>query len=165
MNTHTVNAHAIGARYALLRQAYPQDDRNELMITAWLQVLGREPRFPSDVEEGLADILGEGEVSCVVAAVMVIIKDTATAARLVAMGQEKILVAPSLILGVPSRIMLVAGPLIGRMESDGVFEALVALIGQKRGQVAAAAKPALARADEAGVHMDGGNPWAAHMGD
>ena len=54
MNTHTVNAHAIGARYALLRLAYPQDDRNELMITAWVQVLGREPRFPSDVEDGLA---------------------------------------------------------------------------------------------------------------
>ena len=54
MNTHTVTAHAIGARYALLRLAYPKDDRNELMITAWVQVLGREPRFPSDVDEGLA---------------------------------------------------------------------------------------------------------------
>ena len=36
---------------------------------------------------------------------------------------------------------------------------------QKQSQVAAAAKPALGRGDEAGVHMDGRNPGVSQMGD
>ena len=54
MKTTTVNVQAIGEAYASFQRDYPHDDWNELMIAAWVKVEGREPRFPCDVEEGLA---------------------------------------------------------------------------------------------------------------
>ena len=49
-----------------------------------------------DREERLADLAGEGEIALPVAAVEIIEEDAADAARLVAMRQEEILVAPFL---------------------------------------------------------------------
>jgi len=65
----------------------------------------------------------------------------------------------------PGRVVPVAAGLEGGVEVDGVLEALVALVGQQRGQVAAAAEPAPRGADEAGVHVHRRHARAAHVGD
>ena len=49
-----------------------------------------------DVEEGLADVAREGEVAREVAAVEIVVEDAADAARLAAVRQEEIVVAPFL---------------------------------------------------------------------
>ena len=52
------------------------------------------------VEEGLADGAGEGEVGLRLAAPDIVVEDAADAARLVAVLQEEVLVAPRLESGV-----------------------------------------------------------------
>ena len=79
----------------------------ELDVTAAAHELvlafGRGPRLVHvsahdlrvDGEEGLADVAGEGEVALEIAAVEIVIEDAADAARLAAMGQIEVFVAPS----------------------------------------------------------------------
>src|ERR1700730_10741516 len=62
-----------------------------------------------DGEERLAHLLGEGEVALPVAAVDIVVEDTADAARLVAVLQKEILVAPLLEAGIVGRVMGIAG--------------------------------------------------------
>src|SRR5215218_4911580 len=51
-------------------------------------------QFGIDFQEGAADVLGKGEVGVPVARIMPVIEDAADAARLIAMRQVKIFVAP-----------------------------------------------------------------------
>src|SRR6185437_14066436 len=64
-----------------------------------------------DAEESLADRPREGEVGGVVAAVQMVVEDAADAARLIAVGQVEIVVAPRLETPVIGRI----GPVAGRL--------------------------------------------------
>src|SRR5690349_5393154 len=74
-----------------------------------------------DLQEGAADILREGEVGVPVAAVVPVVEDAADAARLFAVRQIEILVAPLLVLVViGNAVRLVAGVLHRGMEGDGV---------------------------------------------
>src|SRR5690606_15873388 len=118
-----------------------------------------------DLQEGLADGLGEGEVPLPVAAVVVVVEDAAGAARFIAVGQEEILVAPLLVFGVPGRVEGVAGALHGGVEVDGVGVVVAAVRIQHGRQVAAAAEPGLRRRDQAGVHVHGGHARADRMAD
>uniref|UniRef100_A0A0N4Z401 LigA n=1 Tax=Parastrongyloides trichosuri TaxID=131310 RepID=A0A0N4Z401_PARTI len=118
-----------------------------------------------DLEEGLADRLGEGEVLLPVAAVVVVVEDAAGAARLVAVGQEEILVAPVLVFGVPRRVEGVAGALHGGVEVDGVGVVVATVRVQHGRQVAAAAEPGLGRRDQPGVHVHGGHARADGVAD
>src|SRR3546814_15645406 len=61
-----------------------------------------------DVEECLSDVAGEGEVG-LEAAVEIVVEDAADAARLVAVLQEEILVAPRLEARVVVGVMGIAG--------------------------------------------------------
>src|SRR5216683_2545317 len=73
-----------------------------------------------DREEGLADVAGEGEVAGEVAAVEIVVKDAADAARLAAVGQMKVLVAPLLEARIVGGVLAIAGGLEGGMEGVGV---------------------------------------------
>jgi hypothetical protein len=55
-----------------------------------------------DVEERLADGAGEAEVALEVAGVVAVVEDAADAARLLAVRQVEVLVAPGLVLRMPS---------------------------------------------------------------
>ena len=66
-----------------------------------------------------------------------VVKNPPDAARLVAVGQEEILVAPGLVFGVPVRVVGVAGGLEGGVEADRVRRLLAALFVEDRGQVGA----------------------------
>src|SRR5882757_7654706 len=62
-----------------------------------------------DVEEGFAHRLGESEIPLPLAAVVMIVKDPADAARLTTMRQPEIGVGPLLIFGEPILVEAVAG--------------------------------------------------------
>ena len=110
-----------------------------------------------DVKEGAPHVLGEGEVLLPFARVEVVIEDAADAARLVAVRQEEILVAPFPELLIVGHLVGVAGALHGGMEIDRVGVVLHPQAVQHRGEVSAAAEPCLGGHDEAGVHVDSWN--------
>ena len=94
-----------------------------------------------DVEEGFADILCEGEVGFPVAAVVVVIKDAAGAARFFAVGQVEIFVAPFFEFRIVARVVTVAGGFHGGVEVARVGVVVAALDVEDGGEVAAAAEP------------------------
>ena len=96
---------------------------------------------------------------------MPVIKDAAYAARLVAVGQKEVFVAPGLVFAVPVGIESVAGALQRGVKHFGVRGVLAALVGEKRRQVGAAAEPGLGGGDKAGVHVNGGHARAGHVRD
>ena len=98
-----------------------------------------------DRDEGLADRAGEGEVGLEVAAVVIVVEDAADAARLVAVLQEEILVAPFLEAGIVGGV----GGVAGRLER-AVEVTCVGLDREDRRQVGAAAEPEIGRASWGG---------------
>jgi hypothetical protein len=78
------------------------------------------------IEEGAADILGEGEVGLDVPGVVMVEEDPSGAARLVAMRQEEVAVAPSLEARVEAGVVPVAGRLEPGVEAGPVLGGLVA---------------------------------------
>src|SRR6478735_269032 len=62
-----------------------------------------------DVEKGFAHAFGESEIPLPLAAVVMVVKNTANAARLTAMGQPEIGVGPFLIFGKPFLVEAVTG--------------------------------------------------------
>ena len=126
-----------------------------------------------DVQKRRAHRAGEGEVrlparSCHIRrrlcrAVEVIKENAASAARLVAVLQVKILLAPGFvarIVGHPG--VRLARPLHGGVEADCVRVVLGAAAVEHRRQVRPAAKPGARGDDKAGVHVHGGHmgvPW------
>ena len=76
------------------------------------------------MEEGAADVLGEGEILPDVSGVDVVVEDAAEAAGFVAVGQEEVLVAPLLVgrvvAGPGAAVgVAVAGVLVGGVEGRG----------------------------------------------
>ncbi|KAF1853478.1 hypothetical protein Lal_00013840 [Lupinus albus] len=112
------------------------------------------------VEEGGADIAGEGEISLPVARLEVVEEDAADAARLAPVRQEEIAVAPLLVARVIVRVVAVAGGAQAGVEVGGV-----PLVLHHRRQVGAAAEPALGRHDVAGVHVGRRHQRRAHVRD
>ena len=114
------------------------------------------------------DILGEGKV-CVPpimiggAAIMAVIENPANAARLVAVLEVEILIAPVFKLRIISHIMPLAGRFHTCMKVNGVLAVLVAVNGLGGGQVRPAAKPILGGDDIACIHMYGWNARIMHM--
>ena len=80
-----------------------------------------------DVQEGLADVAREGEVALPVTGIVVIVEDPADAARLVAVRQEEVVVAPGLVARMPGRVVPVARGLQGGVEAAGVVGLLAPL--------------------------------------
>src|SRR6185312_11618020 len=119
-----------------------------LLGPAFLHVAPDERRI--DVEEGQSDVARKGEIALPIAAVEIIVEDAADAARLAAMLQEEIFVAPLLEARVIAGIVRVAGLLEARVEI-----ARVRLDRPHRREVGAAAEPALRCGDEARVHVRG----------
>ena len=62
-----------------------------------------------DIEEGAADILGEGEVRLPVAAVEVVVEDAADAAGFISVGEVEVAIAPRLEARIVGRIVTLAG--------------------------------------------------------
>src|SRR5689334_24992386 len=91
-----------------------------------------------DLEEGLADGAGEGEVALEVAGVVVVEEDAADATRLVAVRQEEVAVAPLLEFRIVAGVLSVAGGSECPVEIRGV-----ALLRKHRRQIGAAAEPGL----------------------
>ncbi|CAH2599395.1 protein of unknown function [Rhodovastum atsumiense] len=114
-------------------------------------------------QEGAADILDEAQVRRGVARGEVVEEDAARAARLVAVGQEEIAVAPRLEARVVRRIVPVAGGLEGSVQLGCVLDRLRAVELQRR-QVAAAAEPALPGHQHARIEMRGRDTRAVHVG-
>ena len=69
-----------------------------------------------DLEKRLADGANKGEVALPIAAVEIIEKDAAGAARLVAVRQKEILVAPGLEAGIAFGVVAIAGVREGRVK-------------------------------------------------
>ena len=113
-----------------------------------------------DFEEGGADVAGEGEVGVPVAGVEIVVEDAADAARLVAVLEEEILVAPFLEARVVGGVVAGAGGLERGVEIGGIQR-----LGKHRRQVGAAAEPADRCDDMAGVHMHGRHQRRLHVGD
>src|SRR5205807_4566788 len=79
-----------------------------------------------DAQEGSAHVLREGKIRVPIAAIVPIVKNAADAARLVAVLQKKIFIAPALVFLIRrDRRMRVAGGLHGGMEVAGVGIALL----------------------------------------
>src|SRR4051794_41075025 len=100
-----------------------------------------------DIEERLADALGEGEIPLEVA-FQVIVEDASDPARFTAMRDEEVLVRPALEALVGVGGVGVAGGL-----QPGVERQRVLLVGIDRVQVGAAAEPGSAGADVAGGYV------------
>src|SRR6266852_443325 len=148
----------------------------ELDITAasdeLVTALLRRPRLehvPADQhrvdgEEGFADIVGEGEVAlpaaAVAAAVEIVEEDAADAARLVAVLEEEILIAPFL-----EALVVVGIVRIARGLERGMKITRIGFVREHRGEIGAAAEPSFAGDDMARVHVHGGNQRRGHMGD
>src|SRR5579885_1078651 len=102
-----------------------------------------------DADKRLSDRLHKTEVALPIAAVEIINKEAAGAARLVAVFEKKIPVAPRLEALVAIRLVLLASRAQG-----GVKRGFRVAVGIDRGQIGAAAKPGLGGEDVAGDHMD-----------
>src|SRR4051794_28392498 len=100
-----------------------------------------------DIEERLADALGEGEIPLEIA-LQVIVEDASDPARFTAMRDEEVFVRPALEALVGVGGVGVAGGL-----QPGVERQRVLLVGIDRVEVGAAAEPRLAGADVPRVHM------------
>ena len=118
-----------------------------------------------DIEKGTAHVLREGEVFFPVAGIQIVVENAAGATRFVAVGQEKIFVAPFFEARIVVRVMSIAGGLVGGVKFDRVGMIVAPLPIEHRRQVAAAAEPALCRADLPRVHVDGGHARVVHMRD
>src|SRR5829696_771397 len=102
-----------------------------------------------DLQEGAADVLGEGEVGVPIARVMPVVENAADAARFLAMRQMEILVAPLFVfVVVGNAIRSPAGLLHRLMERQRVRVLLGTSPVQHRRQVSAAAEPRLGGDDE-----------------
>ena len=119
-------------------------------------------------EKAFTDIAGEGEILVpaavigIAGAVEVIVENAANAARLIAMRQEEIFVAPFFVARVIGDRMPFAGAAHRRMESLRVGIVLRAARIEHGRQIGAAAKPRLGGDDKARVHMHGRHiriPW------
>ena len=95
---------------------------------------------------------------------MVVEEDAAGAARLVAMRQEEVAVAPGLERGIVTRVVPVAGGLERGVEVGRVLRRL-RRFGPHRRQVAAAAEPAFGGDQHPRVEMRRRHARAAHMRD
>ena len=89
-----------------------------------------------DIEEGPADILGEGEIGLPVAAVEIVVEDAADTARFVSVGEVEVAIAPRLEARIVGRIVTLAGSPERRVKFLGV-----ALVRVGRREIAAAAEP------------------------
>src|SRR5215218_8548932 len=116
-----------------------------------------------DLEEGLAHMAGEGEVLVRVSGPMVVVEDAADAARLVAVLEEEVLVAPLLVLLVGAfRRMGLTGFFHGLVESDGVRITLSPPTVEHGCEIRSATEPGLRSHHETGVHVHRWNirvPW------
>src|ERR1700733_8277558 len=118
-----------------------------------------------DREKALADVTEKSEVRVesgiagVACAVEIIEKDAADPARLLAMLEIEVLIAPGFVtLGVGDAWMALTSPAHGGVKGDGVrIIRLAALIEHWR-QIRAAAEPCLGRAHEPRIHM-----YSRHM--
>jgi len=116
-------------------------------------------------EEMPSDILCKGKICIPVTTIMAVIENPANAARLIAMFQMKIFVAPVFISVVIRHIMCVAGRFHTCVKSNSIRAVLGAVYGLGWGQIPAAAKPILGRHDIARVHMDRRDARIYKMGD
>ena len=116
------------------------------------------------VEERQPDVAGEREVGIGVAAEVVVEEDAAGAARLVAVRQEEVAVAPGLELGIVARVVAVAGSPERGVEVGRVLHRLGRVEPHRR-QIAAAAEPALGGDQHPRVEMRRRHARAAHMRD
>src|SRR5690606_8660537 len=103
------------------------------------------------VEERLRDVLREVEVGVPITGIVVVVEDAADAARLVAVLEKEVLVAPLLVAEVVNAVGL-AGGTVRRMESETVRVGLGAPALENRRQVATTAEPPVAGDDHAYVH-------------
>ena len=95
-----------------------------------------------------------------------VVEDAADPARLLAVRQIEVFVAPGLVLVVVGDgVVSAAGRLHRRMKGDRVGIVLGAAAVQHRRQVRAAAEPRFRRHDEARVHVHGRHMRIAHVGD
>ena len=117
-----------------------------------------------DVQERLSHVAGKGEIPFGVAGEMVVEKDAAGPARLAAVRQIEVAVAPGLELRIVLRIVAVAGRLVGGVEIGRVRHRLRRVEPHRR-QVAAAAEPALGGHQHARVEMRRRHARALHMRD
>src|SRR6185503_2717886 len=106
------------------------------------------------------DRANKGEIARPVAAVEIVEKDPAGAARFAAMRQIEILVAPRLETLVAFGVVAGAGGLQRGVEFPGGL-----LVGIDRSEVGAAAEPGFAGYDMARVHVDRWHQRRAHMRD
>src|SRR5688572_4371807 len=98
-----------------------------------------------DRQERLADCAGEAEILVPVAGVEIVVEDAAEAARLLAVRQVEILVAPLLVARIVAGVGVVARALERGVEIGGI---LAVRLREHRRQVGAAAEPALAGRSE-----------------
>src|SRR5688572_16960761 len=113
-------------------------------------------------KERFADRAGEAEILVPVAGVEMVVEDAAKAARLLAVRQVEIFVAPLLVARIVAGVGAVAGTLERGVEVGGV---LAVRLRKHRRQVGAAAEPALAGHDVPRVHVDGRHVGRAHVRD
>src|SRR6476661_4023295 len=94
-----------------------------------------------DVAECAADILHESKVGVPVAGIEIVEEDAADAARLVAMREEEIIIAPFLVFGIVGDRMRFAGAAHRAVEGETVGIVLPPPAFEQRGKVGAAAEP------------------------
>ena len=114
----------------------------------------------NDVQEGLAHVRVKAKSAAASPEKMMIEENAAGAARLVAVRQEEVAVAPRLEARVVVRIVPVAGGAERGVEIGRVRHRLRRIEPHRR-QVAAAAEPALRRHQHARVEMRGGHARAS----
>src|SRR5690606_37807350 len=141
---------------------------DELLVTLGvgpgsLEIAADELRI--DVAESRADVAGKGKVGVPVARVVVVVEDAADAARLLAVRQVEVLVAPLAIAVVIGDRVGGAGLLHGAVEVDAVRILLGAAAVEYRGESGAAAEPPLAGHHHARVHVHGGDVRVPRMRD
>src|SRR6185437_10578475 len=113
-----------------------------------------------DAEKRLADIAGEGEIARPIAAVEIVEENSAHAARLVAVLQKEIFVAPGFEARVIGGIVLVACGFERRMELLRIRRDRI-----DRRQVGAAAEPGFRRDEMPRVHVHRRHQRRARMND
>src|SRR3546814_14597296 len=110
-----------------------------MRISDWSSDVCSSDLLGEDVEKGLADRSGEGEIRFEIA-IQMIVEDAAHATMHLAVGDVEIIVRPLLESRIMLRVMGVAGPLHRCVEIGRVV-----IIGNWRVEIGPAAEPALRR--------------------
>src|SRR3546814_3085857 len=113
-----------------------------MRISDWSSDVCSSDLLGEDVEKGLADRSGEGEIRFEIA-IQMIVEDAAHATMHLAVGDVEIIVRPLLESRIMLRVMGVAGPLHRCVEIGRVV-----IIGNWRVEIGPAAEPALRRSEE-----------------